>query len=172
MTTSDDDVAVDRFDELYERFAPTIYARCRQMLRDGAAAQDATQEVFMRVHRTLEKIRGVREAYTWLYRTATNHCLNELRNGRLRTALLATLPERVGPAAELRLTDRDLVLRIVREVPEELATAAWLYHVDELEQAEIAEICGVSRRTVIARLGRFAEQARAFIERSESVGAR
>ena len=38
---------------------------------------------------------------------------------------------------------------------------------DGLEQAEIAEVFGVSRRTIIARLARFAEQAKQFVERSE-----
>jgi RNA polymerase sigma-70 factor (ECF subfamily) len=170
MTKTDD--ALDRFDELYERFGGTIYARCRQMLRDPAAAQDATQEVFLKVHRALDKIRGSREAFTWLYRTATNHCLNELRNGRQRPTLVAAIPERAGPQNESQFFDQDLLVRLVRELPAELATAAWLYHVDELEQAEIAEICGVSRRTVINRLARFATEARGFIERSEHARAK
>jgi RNA polymerase sigma-70 factor (ECF subfamily) len=172
MKNREDASTHERFDELYARFGATIYARCRQILQDQASAQDATQEVFLRVHNTLDKIPGPREAFAWLYRAATNHCLNELRNGRLRPTLVATLPERAGPQTEARLSDRDLVVRMVRELPEELALPAWLYHVDELEQAEIAEICGVSRRTVIARLARFEEQARRFIERSEHVGAK
>jgi RNA polymerase sigma-70 factor, ECF subfamily len=162
----------DRFDELYARFGSSIYARCRQILRDAAAAQDATQEVFLRIHGTLDRIRGEREAFSWLYRTATNHCLNEIRNGRLRASLLATLPEKPVLHAEARLSDQDLVARLVRELPEELATAAWMYHVDELEQAEIAEICGVSRRTVINRLARFGVLARAYLERSEHVASK
>jgi len=170
MTKPGEDVA--RFDELYARFGASIYARCRQMLGDPAAAQDATQEVFLRIHKSLIRIRGPREAFTWLYRTATNHCLNELRNGRLRPTLLATLPDRPGPQAETRFTEQDLVARLIRGLPEDLATAAWLYHVDELDQGEIAEICGVSRRTIISRLNRFAEQARAFIESSDHVVTR
>ena len=58
------------------------------MLGDRAAAEDATQEVFLRVHRSLGRIRGVRKAFAWLYRTATNHCLNQIRSGRLRPALV------------------------------------------------------------------------------------
>jgi RNA polymerase sigma-70 factor (ECF subfamily) len=167
MSKRDNDATPDRFDDLYARFAPGVYARCRQMLRDQAAAEDATQEVFLRIHRSLDRVQGQRQVFAWLYRTATNHCLNEIRNGRLRPALVRSTPERVGPPAESRLADRDLVVRLVRELPEELATTGWLYHVDELEQAEIAEICGVSRRTIINRLARFAQQARAFIERSD-----
>jgi RNA polymerase sigma-70 factor, ECF subfamily len=156
-----------RFDELYERYGTTIYLRCRQLLRDRAAAEDATQEVFLRIHRSLAKIRGRREAFAWLYRTATNHCLNEIRSGRLRPTPLPAVPEQVGPGTEGRLSDQDLVVRLVRELPPELALAAWLYHVDGLDQAEIAEIFDVSRRTVIARLARFTERAKEFLERSE-----
>jgi RNA polymerase sigma-70 factor, ECF subfamily len=169
---SQDDADEDRFDELYRRFGATIYARCRQMLRDPAAAQDATQEVFLRVHKTLARIPGQREAFAWLYRTATNHCLNELRNGRLRPTLLATMPDRAGPTSEGPLADQVMLTRLIHQLPEDLARAAWLYHVDGLEQAEIAEICGCSRRTVITRLARFAERARAFIERSDHAAAK
>jgi RNA polymerase sigma-70 factor, ECF subfamily len=161
--------ASESFDELYKRFGSAIYARCRQMLGDAAAAQDATQEVFLRIHGTLDTIRGPREAFAWLYRTATNYCLNEIRNGRLRPTPVDTMPEYPGPPAEDRIADRDLLVRLIQASPEELATPAWLYHVDGLEQAEIAELCGVTRRTIIARLARFTDQARAFVERSESV---
>ena len=156
-----------RFDELYVRFGPVVYARCRQMLKDAAAAEDITQETFISAHRTLERLRSDREVLAWLYRTATNRCLNELRNGRHRPLSLESPPDRAGPAPDDRLHDHDLVARLTGALPADLATAAWLYHVDGHEQADIAEICGVSRRTVISRLGRFAERARAFIERSE-----
>jgi RNA polymerase sigma-70 factor (ECF subfamily) len=169
--SQDEDAPPVAFDDLYRRFGPTIYARCRQMLREPAAAEDACQEVFLRIHARLETIRGIRQAFAWLYRTATNHCLNELRGGRLRPTLLASLPDRPSPVTdELRFATQDLVVRLGRELAPELATVAWLYHVDELEQAEIAAICGISRRTVIARLGRFMEQARLFLARSDHAG--
>jgi RNA polymerase sigma-70 factor (ECF subfamily) len=156
-----------RLDELYVRFGPTIYARCRQMLRDRAAAEDITQETFLAAHPVLSRLRGDRETLGWLYRTATNRCLNELRNGRHRSSAAAALPQRDSPGPEARLVDQDLVARLSAELPEDLSTAAWLYHVDGHEQGDIAEICGVSRRTINARLGRFAERARLFLQRSD-----
>jgi RNA polymerase sigma-70 factor, ECF subfamily len=162
------DPPVDRFRQLYAQYAGVIYSRCHLMLGDPALAQDATQEVFFRIHRSLDRIPEPRAVFTWLYRAATNHCLNEIRNGRIRPVPVAVLPERADHrAAEHRFSDQDLVTRMVRVLPEELATAGWLYHVDELDQSEIAEICGVSRRTVNGRLARFNQQARDFIQRSE-----
>ena len=155
------------FAELYTRFGPTIYARCREILRDAAAAEDATQEVFVRIHTRLTRMEGDRHALGWLYRVATNHCLNEVRNGRTHALLIAKVPVPTGDDAERQISARDLVVRLVRELPAELALAAWLYHVDGLEQAEIAEICGVSRRTVISRLNKFAERARLFLRKEQ-----
>ena len=154
------------FEALYVRFGPTIFARCRQILRDPSAAEDATQEVFARIQDHLSRIEDERQALAWLYRAATNHCLNEIRNGRTRALLIANVPHSPERDNEQRFSERDLVVRLVKELPEELALAAWLYHVDELEQAEIGEICGVSRRTIIARLGRFSARARTFLERN------
>jgi RNA polymerase sigma-70 factor, ECF subfamily len=154
-------------EDLYTRFAPTIYARCRQILRDAAAAEDATQEIFVRVRDHLTRIEGPRQALGWLYRSATNHCLNQIRDGRTHAVLLASVPPPAGSDSEQRFQQRDLVARLIKDLPEELALVAWLHHVDELEQAEIGEICGVSRRTVIARLQRFAELARNFLQRSD-----
>jgi RNA polymerase sigma-70 factor (ECF subfamily) len=153
------------FEELYAQFGPTIYARCRQILRDPAAAEDATQEVFFRIHHQIARISSRREALGWLYRTATNHCLNEVRNGRTRALLAKSIPAVAGKDEELRISQRDLMVRLARQLPEDLALAGWLYHVDGMQQSEIAEIAGVSRRTVISRLNRFGERARAFLRK-------
>jgi DNA-directed RNA polymerase specialized sigma24 family protein len=43
-----------RIEKLYGKFGPAIYARCKRLLRDGAAAEDATQDVFMKVLKHLD----------------------------------------------------------------------------------------------------------------------
>jgi RNA polymerase sigma-70 factor (ECF subfamily) len=160
------------FDGTYARFGAAIYARCRQMLRDPAAAEDVTQEAFLRIHRQLARVRGPREALVWLFRTATNLCLNEIRAGRHRPVPVSLLPELAGPAPESSLAAHDLVARLCRALPEPLVVSGWLYHVDGLDQAEIAEICGVSRRTIVKRVSAFEEQARAYLEEAEHVRIR
>ncbi len=153
---------------LYRQYGPVIYARCAKLLNDQAAAEDATQETFMRVQRHLHKAPDSREALAWIYRIATNYCLNEIRDRKLRPQGQAELPERPGENLAAILADRDLVARIVRRSPEKLRATAWLHHVDGLEQAEVARVLGSSRRTVVNRLAEFAENARKFIGRSEA----
>jgi RNA polymerase sigma-70 factor (ECF subfamily) len=154
----------DLLSELYRTYGPVIYARCRRLLGDGAAAEDATQETFMRVHRHLHKADS-REALGWIYRIATNYCLTAIRKRKHRPVPHDELPELPGGDVEHVLADRDLASRIVARAPEKLRAVAWLYYVDGLDQSEVARVLDISRRTVINRLAEFTANARKFRER-------
>jgi RNA polymerase sigma-70 factor (ECF subfamily) len=143
--------------QLYRRYGPTIYARCRRILQDEAAAEDATQETFLRVLRHLARTPDDREVLTWIYRIATNHCLNMLRDARRRPAALPAAP---ATSPEQSLADRDFVVRLLRSVPRKLAAVAWMHHVEGMPQGEVALVLGVSRRTVVNRLADFAGRVR------------
>jgi len=158
-------MAEDRLTTLYRRYGPFIYARCARLLGDRVAAEDATQETFMRVHRHLHKAPDANEALAWIYRIATNYCLNEIRDRKLRPLADSDL-EHLGENLETVLANRDAAAKIVRRSPEKLRTPAWLHHVDGLDQGEVARVLGISRRTVGNRLAEFADHARKFIARS------
>jgi RNA polymerase sigma-70 factor (ECF subfamily) len=144
---------------LYRSYGGAIYARCRRILGDDPTAQDATQETFMRVHRHIERAPDERDVLRWIYRIATNYCLNELRGRRHRPEPVERLPDLTLPVDPgERIADRQLAQRIVHDMPEKLRAVAWLYHVDGLEQAEVADILGISRRTVVSRLAEFQER--------------
>jgi RNA polymerase sigma-70 factor (ECF subfamily) len=120
------------------------------------------------VQRHLDTVPDAREALFWIYRVATNYCLNELRNRRARPIPSLALPELAEPpgVTERRLDDRDLARRLIEHARPKLRAVAWLYHVDGFEQEEIAAIVGVSRRTVVARLAQFIGNSRKFARRS------
>lgn len=155
----------DRLTTLYRTYGPFIHARCARLLADRAAAEDATQETFMRVLRHLEKAPDPAQALAWIYRIATNYCLNELRDRRRRPEPRIDLPDDRADDPSSLFADRDLVERIVRRSPTKLRVVAWLHHVDGLDQGEVARILGVSRRTVVSRLGEFAANARRIASR-------
>jgi RNA polymerase sigma-70 factor (ECF subfamily) len=163
-------MTADRLTNLYSTYGPAIYARCRRLLGDSAAAEDATQETFMRVLRAIERAPDAREALTWIYRIATNYCLNEVRNRRGRPELRPELAEDGWPqgqsGSEERLADRDLARRLIERAAPKVRACAFLYHVDGMEQEEVARVLRVSRGTVVARLRAFEANARKFIKRS------
>lgn len=157
----------DRLTSLYREYGRAIYWRCLKILGDEAAAEDATQETFMRVHRHLARAPGAAEAGRWILRIATNYCLNAARDRRRAPEPRDELPDLPGDVGlEQVLSDRDLVRRVVGRVDEKLRAVAWAHHVDGLDHVEAGRMLGISRRTVANRLAVFEERARKIIRRT------
>jgi RNA polymerase sigma-70 factor (ECF subfamily) len=162
--------AVDRLEALYAAHGALVYARCRHILRDAAAAEDITQETFLRAYRSLSALTDAERILPWLYRVATNLCLNALRDGRTRPLLLERLPDRASPEGlDDTFANRELCARLIARVSRKLAVAAWLFYVDGMRQEEIADVLGISRRAVAKRLAQFTEKSRKFL-RTEARG--
>jgi RNA polymerase sigma-70 factor (ECF subfamily) len=156
-------MAEDRLSDLYRRYGPFIYERCRRLLHEPSAAEDATQETFVRIHRHLDKAPNDAEALAWIYRVATNYCLNELRNQRLRPQPVDVLPEGIGANLEGQIIEGDLVTRLMSNVSADVRAVAFLHFFDGLDQGEVARILDISRRTVVNRLAEFKERSRALL---------
>jgi RNA polymerase sigma-70 factor (ECF subfamily) len=156
----------DKLTALYRTYGPIIHARCLRLLGDAQAAEDATQETFVRVHRHIDRAPDFQSALGWIYRIATNYCLNEIRDRKRRAEPRDRLPDSSGESAEDLLADRDFVARLIDRAPEELRVPAWLHHIDGIDQGEVARMLGVSRRTVVNRLALFAKNAHDLAERS------
>jgi RNA polymerase sigma-70 factor (ECF subfamily) len=149
----------DQIAELFEQHGGVVLHRCRQLLKDEAAADDAAQEVFLRVIQNLESFRGEASPVSWIYRIATNICLDELRR-RARRAAVELTPELLEAlsgserAAEEVVVEKDqLAWLLGRTDP---ASVQILVHsaLDEMTQEEIARVMGLSRKTVWTKLQR------------------
>ena len=146
-----------RVSALYRGYGAAVHARCRRLLGDGAAAEDVTHDVFCRLQRHLSQVPDGPDAFRWLVRVATNLCLNLLRDRRRQGRLL---PPEAEPVSDLYPTANDVANRVhmrwlMGRLPEKLRAPAWLQHVEGMEQQEIADLLGVSRRTVVYRLASF-----------------
>jgi RNA polymerase sigma-70 factor, ECF subfamily len=156
-----------RVAELYKLHGPAIYRRCLRLLRDPEAAQDATQEVFGKLMRDLERNPDLPDALPWIFRVATNHCLNERRNaGRRRTDPLPELEIQI-PAAEAPYPERQLAQRVLSRFDAETQAVAVGVLVDGMDHDEVASTLGISSRTVSRKLTRFLGNARKYLLRSE-----
>jgi RNA polymerase sigma-70 factor, ECF subfamily len=146
--------------EAFRCYAPAVYARCAQLLRDRDAARDVTQEAFVRCMRERATLRPGRELLAWLYRVATNLCLNQLRAGRVRALDPAPHGE---PSADPPGPNRQLVARALAGLDERTQAVAIYVIVDGMTHAEAAEVAGVTDRTVRNCLARFRAHARAAL---------
>ena len=67
------------FNLLVRKYQKKIYWHIRKMVIDHDDSDDLVQEVFVKVWKNLDKFREDAQLYTWIYRIATNECLNFLR---------------------------------------------------------------------------------------------
>ncbi|HEY6101264.1 MAG TPA: sigma-70 family RNA polymerase sigma factor [Anaeromyxobacter sp.] len=156
----------ERAAELYRAYGPAVYRRCLKLLRDREAAQDATQEVFVKLVRDIAKLDDPKIVLPWIYRVATNYCLNVLRNkGRRGEAPLEL--EVADEAVEAPFPDRHLAGTILAHFDEGTRAVAIGVLVDGMGHEELAGALGVSRKTVERRLARFLERARKLVAGGE-----
>ena len=72
------------FNMLVRAYQQRVYWHVRKMVIDHDDADDITQEVFIKIHKAIENFREDSQLFTWIYRIATNECLNFLNKKRKR----------------------------------------------------------------------------------------
>lgn len=168
MSKSSDEKVIE---ELYRRYGAQVERRCQRILGNRAEALDATHEVFMKLLEHPDAFAHKSEWMTWLYRVATNACLNRLRAARIRQEAWLLEPQEEGASDHLEESTklRQFLSGVFEGVDETTQTIAIHYFVDEMNQEEIAQLVGLSRVTVNKRLMAFRELARTTYEKDETV---
>lgn len=69
----------DYFDILYQKYSSKVYAKCISLLKDEFSAQDAVQEIFMKVLMTLSSFSYRSSFSTWIYSVTYNFCIDQIR---------------------------------------------------------------------------------------------
>ncbi|MCB9650240.1 MAG: sigma-70 family RNA polymerase sigma factor [Deltaproteobacteria bacterium] len=139
-------------EEAYRRLWPIIRAKCARMLADPAEAEDVAQATFERLWRARLMEEDVKTVSAWIYRTSTRLAIDQLRRRKVRERGPAA-PEApsLHDQAIARATLADIALRVPKR---ELRTVV-LHRVDGLTQPEVAEVLGISERSVRRHLVRF-----------------
>ncbi|MBI2373775.1 MAG: sigma-70 family RNA polymerase sigma factor [Deltaproteobacteria bacterium] len=153
----------DTLTDLYERLGPVVYRRALSLLHDPDEARDAMQAVFVRVIEQHESFRGEAPVLQWIYRITTNLCLNRLRQRRAHP--IVTDPNAVLAivAGERDSVDRSTVVALLSRVDLTTQKIAVHYYVDEMSMEEVAELVGLSRKTVGKKLESFRKRAQALL---------
>jgi RNA polymerase sigma-70 factor (ECF subfamily) len=162
------------FERLVERYYQRIDRLAQQVVRHPMAAEDITQEVFLRAYRGLARFRGDASFYSWLYRITINLCLNYLRHRepRLSTAqdsAAAALATAADPSLVLEAREREHLIRnAIDALPAHYRVAIILRDLEGLSYQEIADILGIPLGTVKSRInfgkGLLRNALRAFLE--------
>lgn len=138
------------FNQLVRSYQQRIYWLVRKMVIDHDDADDLVQEIFVKVWLSIDKFREESKLYTWIYRIATNECLNFLRKKRRRffipihdieNELEAKLNNNLTPDVE----DIEMKLqKALLKLPDMQRLVFNLKYYDDLTYQEIAEITNTS----------------------------
>jgi RNA polymerase sigma-70 factor (ECF subfamily) len=159
---SGDETAWEQFVRLHTR---QVYALCYRFTGSGAQAQDLTQEVFLRVFRTLKSFRSSEGSLgTWLARLTRNLLIDHYRRSR-QERVTDSIEERLpvmeqaggGSRPDQALAGREaseVLQRALLKLSPDLREAVILRDLEEMEYREIAQVLEIPEGTVKSRINR------------------
>ena len=160
------------FDQLVIKHKDKLFNMVYWLLGDYQEANDCSQEIFIKVFRSIKKFRFQSSFSTWLYRIAVNTCKNRIKSSafrwKKRTVSLEN-PKRSkqdnrsyeirngSPSPENSLERKEqimLIQKAVKALPQEQNQVIVLRDIQGLSYKEIADITGLNLGTVKSRLAR------------------
>ena len=139
---------------------------CYLYLHDQAMAEDAVQETFLKVYRSLKDFRGEASEKTYLTRIAINTCKDMLRTGWFRHIDRRVTAEELPSRQEADPYHRE-VAAAVMNLPRKLREVILLRYYEQLGVNEIAKALHISHSSVSGRLKRGRERLKKALEGRE-----
>jgi RNA polymerase sigma-70 factor (ECF subfamily) len=153
----------DAFAKLVEKYQRPVYSVCYRMLGTPTAAEDASQEAFIRAYQALDRYDPKRSFATWILSIASNYSIDQLRKKKVTILSMDNekygwmAPPDPGPSPEKAALDKEkgaLVQAILADLPETDRAAVILQFWHDYSYDEIAETLGLSSSAVKSRLFR------------------
>lgn len=173
---------VNDFEKLVTAYEKNVYNLALRMVGDPEDAADMTQETFIKAYRALNSFRGDSKFSSWLYRIASNVCLDFLR-GRSRRPQVSLAGDGEDGPAELELPDMSLnperqlmkklsmeaVRRGLEQLPEQQRQILVMRELGGMSYAELAQTLGLEEGTVKSRIFRARKRLCALLLRDGNI---
>ena len=147
------DVAAWRI--LYDRYAPLVHRFASALGVPVEEREDAAQDIFIAVFRSLRHFRGEAQLSTWIYRIAARHAIRLGRRRRTRETMRMTMlnekPTVLVDPAE-RSTQIATLDRMLAKLPPKKRAVLVLFEIEGLSAKEISDVVGCPENTVWSRL--------------------
>lgn len=162
------------FEELVVRYQGQVFNLCLRMTADAEDAADLTQEAFVKVWKSLDTFQFDAAFSTWLYRLASNCCLDFLRSKKRRPTVSLTMETEEEDEQTLDVSDdaptpeeaaiskeeRETLRLAMQSIDAEQRQILTLRVVNDLSYSDIARVLGIREGTVKSRLSRARESLR------------
>ena len=168
---------VNAFEKLVLEYEKSVYAITQRMTGNAEDAADMTQETFIKAYNSLSSFRGDSKFSVWLYRIATNVCLDFLRSRSRKPTVSLSVEDDDGEEVELDIADesqsperllergltRDAVRRGLNALSPEYRQILLLREMQGLSYEEIADVLTLEVGTVKSRIFRARKRLCAFL---------
>ncbi len=166
------------FAEIVDLYKDKLYHLAYRMTSNRQEAEDVVQETFLRVYKNLDRYDENQKFSTWIYRIATNLCIDRLRKRRAVYSLDAESTEHDGldgysmmpsdertPETELILTETQKLIRdAIQTLPVKYKSIMILRYLQDLSLQEISDVLDMPVTTVKTRVHRGREFLRKKLE--------
>ena len=138
------------FEEVYRQHAGRVFSVASRLTGSRDEAEDLLQEIFLLIYRKVGSFKGDAALGTWIYRLATNCCLDFLRSRQHREQQVTDVLEETAPpggaAGTLRVDRLDLE-RAIAQLPAGYRAAFVLHDVEGFDHGEVARLLGIAEGT-------------------------
>lgn len=143
---------VEAYEQLYRAHGGRMKSIAYHFLRNTSDAEDAVQEAFLKVYRSVNRFKGGAAFSTWFYRVLVNTCYDMMRRRRRRHSEPADDETSESPLDTIRTEAEDHPLRLTLEksllkLPFRNRTVFLLFEVEGFKHREIAELLGIPEGT-------------------------
>lgn len=156
---------VSYFNLLYSRFSRKVYAKCYSMLKDEMEAEDAMQEIFMKILVKISSFSGKSKFSTWLYTVTYNYCLDKIRMAKKDISVEVDDINKLGDSLEDDIDDAELLevavdrLKVIlEEMHSEDKAVLLMKYQDDLSIKDMCEILDKSESAVKMQIKRAKER--------------
>ncbi|MDI9320419.1 MAG: RNA polymerase sigma factor [Phycisphaerales bacterium] len=152
------------FEEIFIAHKDKVYTLCYRYLQQEQEAEDAVQDIFIKIFKKKDSFRAEAQMSTWIYRIGMNHCLDILKSKRRKQEfyrLVSHLPfmesKMEASRTENKLEDKESFERIqkcILQLPENQLSVLVLNKLEGLRIEEVAKIMNMSYKAVESLLQR------------------
>ena len=158
------------FNLMVREYQERVYWHVRKLVIDHDDADDLVQEIFVKVWKNLDKFREDSKLYTWIYRIATNECLNFLKRKKKRFFIPihdmeGELTEKLNASTDFTGDEVQLKLqKALLKLPDKQRMVFNMKYFDDMKFSDIAEITGTSVGALKANYHHAVKKIEVFIQ--------
>lgn len=148
------------FDKLYVKYSNKVFSKCISLLKNEALAQDATQDIFLKIFLNLSKFGGKSKFSTWIYSITYNYCIDLIRKAKKEKNIFSEdienapdLAEEVPDSALLEIEVKKLKI-ILEKIPVGDKAVLLMKYQDDMSIKEISESLEKSESAIKMKIKR------------------